>query len=204
MRDQFALRFVTAKGNGWTQTVEEQSNSPMYGRKENHNVLHFATNAKLPAEYETLIISGVGARLGEHGLTKITADPSIAAYRYQSAHSSTHSSTHNEHCIFFSDGKPWKLEGWSSDAEFLYWGPGATASRRTLICCKGTYVEWSGYSIVTAKRTVLRCEVIESGNQFELISSDPDAVVINREGWTTLLGKDSPELAGKLTSEEKS
>jgi hypothetical protein len=204
VRDQFALRFVTAKGKGWTQTVEEQSNSPMYGRKENHNVLHFATNAKLPAEYETLIISGVGARLGEHGLTKITADPSIAAYRYQSAHSSTHSSTHNEHCIFFSDGKPWKLEGWSSDAEFLYWGPGATASRRTLICCKGTYVEWSGYSIVTAKRTVLRCEVIESGNQFELISSDPDAVVINREGWTTLLGKDSPELAGKLTSEEKS
>ena len=110
----------------------------------------------------------------------------------------------DEHCIFFSDGKPWKLQGWSSDAEFLYWGPVVAATKRTLIFCKGTYVEWSGHAIVTAKRTVLRCEVIESGNQFEIISSDPDAVVVNREGWTTLLAKDSPQLAGKLTAGEKS
>lgn len=199
VRDGHGLRFLTAKGSSWTQTVEEQSNSPMYGKKENHNVLHFAIKTKLPAECETLIISGADAMLAESSLTRITANSSIVAYRYQSGHSSTH----NEHWIVFSDGKPWSLEGWSSDAEFLYWGPGATASKRTLICCKGTYVEWSGHAIVTAKRTVLRCEAIESGNQFEIISSDPDAVVVNREGWSMLLANDSPELAGKLASGEK-
>ncbi len=198
--DGHGLRFLTVKESGWTQTVEEQSNSPMYGKKENHNVLHFATKAKLPAECETLIVSGAGAMLAEQSLTRIAADPAVAGYRYQY----DHSSTHNEHCIFFSDGKPWKLQGWSSDAEFLYWGPVVAATKRTLILCKGTYVEWSGHAIVTAKRTVLRCEVIESGNQFEIVSSDPDAVVVNREGWTTLLAKDSPQLAGKLTAGEKS
>jgi hypothetical protein len=167
----------------------------VYGRKEDHDVLHFTTQAHLPVEFVTLMIAGANATLSEQRLTRIASHSSVAGYGYQAAQ--------DEHSIVFGDGKPWKLDRWSSDAEFLYWGPGGSDSKRTLICCNGTYVEWSGQTIVTAKRAVLRCEAIESGNQFELVSSDPDAVVVNREGWRMLVAKDSPQLAGKLTSEEK-
>jgi hypothetical protein len=195
LRDGRGLRFLTVEGCGWTETVERQSLSPVYGRKEDHDVLHFTTQAHLPVEFVTLMIAGANATLSEQRLTRIASHSSVAGYGYQAAQ--------DEHSIVFGDGKPWKLDRWSSDAEFLYWGPGGSDSKRTLICCNGTYVEWSSQTIVTAKRAVLRCEAIESGNQFELVSSDPDAVVVNREGWKMLVSKDSPQLAGKLTSEEK-
>jgi Heparinase II/III-like protein/Heparinase II/III N-terminus len=195
VRDGRGLRFVTIEGCGWRQTVERQSYSPVYGRKEDHNVVRFSTRAHLPAEGATLIVSGARATLAEQYLTRISADSSVAGYRYQAAQ--------DEHSIVFGDGKPWKLDDWSSDAEFLYWGPGGSDSRRTLICCNGTYVERSGQKIVTAKRAVLRCEVIESGNQFDVVSSDPEAIDVRREGWTMLLAKGSPQFAGKLVSEEK-
>jgi hypothetical protein len=195
VRDGRRLRFLTVEGCGWKQTVGRQSYSPVYGRKEDHEVVQFSTSAHLPVEFATLMVSGANATLPEQHLTRIAADSSVAGFRYQAAQ--------DEHSIVFGNGKPWKLDHWSSDAEFLYWGPGGSGSKRILICCNGTYVEWSGQTIVTAKRAVLRCEAIESGSQFELVSSDPDAVVVNREGWRMLVATDSPQLAGKLTSEEK-
>ena len=195
VREGQALRFVTIEGCGWTQTVERQSNSPMYGRKEDHNVLRFATWAHLPAEFATLMALGARATLADQHLTRIPAQSSVAGYRYQAAQ--------DEHSIIFGDGKPWKLDDWSSDAEFLYWGPGGSGSKRTLICCNGTYVERSGHAIITSKATVLRCEAIESGDQFEVVSSVPEAVVVDREGSRMLLAKGSPQFAGKLASEEK-
>ena len=194
VRDGRGLRFVTVEGCGWTQTVERQWYSPVYGWKEDHNVVRFATRAHLPAEFATLMVSGTRATLAEHRLTRIPADSAVAGYRYQAAQ--------DEHSIVFGDGKPWKLDDWSSDAEFLYWGPGGGDSKRILICCNGTYVERSGQKIVTAKRAVLRCEVIESENQFEVVSPD-ETVDVWREGWTMLLAKDSPELAAKINLEEK-
>ena len=93
----------------------------------------------------------------------------------------------DEHHIIFGAGKPWKLERWSSDAEFLYWGQIGDSPTQTLICCNATYVEWSERPVVTAKRTVLRCEIIGSANQFDVVSSDPEAIVVDREGWRMLL-----------------
>jgi hypothetical protein len=195
VRDRRGLRFVTMDGCGWTQTVERQSYAPVYGKKAGYSVLRFATRAHLPTEFATLMVSGTQAALAEHYLSRIPADSSVAGYRYQSGQ--------DEHSIVFGDGKPWKLDDWSSDAEFLYWGRGGSDSKRILICCNGTYVERSGHAIVTSKRTVLRCEIIESGDEFEVVSSDPEAVVVDREGWRMLLAKGSPELAAKIVSEEK-
>ena len=73
---------------------------------------------------------------------------------------------------------------------------------QTLICCNATYVEWSERPIVTAKRTVLRCEIIGGEKQFEVVSSDPESVVVNREGWRMLLEKSSLQTAGKFTEEK--
>lgn len=197
--DGHGLRFVTVERNRWTRSVEEQPNSPVYGKKENHNVLHFATRAKLPAEFVTLLVPVADAAPSDHKLTKIASSstqPPVVGYRYKTIQ--------DEHCIFFGQGKPWKLDQWNSDAEFLYCGRVGDAPSQTLICCNATCVEWAERTILTAKRAVLRCEIIGSGDQLEVISADPEAVVVNREGWKMLLSNCSPQLAGKLTPEEKS
>jgi hypothetical protein len=199
LRDGRGLRFVTVEGNGWTQSVEEQPNSPVYGKEENHKVLRFATKAQLPAEFVTLMLPADDAERSEHQLTRIAASSSspsspVVGYRYKTGQ--------DEHCIFFGQGKPWKLNQWSSDAELLYWGSAGDPPTQTLVGCNATYLEWSERAIVTAKRAVLRCETIGNGNQYEVVSTDP-AVAVNREGWKILLAQGSPQLAGKLTSEEK-
>jgi hypothetical protein len=199
LHDGRGLRFVTVEGNGWTQSLEEQPNSPVYGKKENHKVLRFASKAQLPAEFVTLMLPAADSERSEHQLTRIAtssfSSSPVVGYRYKTGP--------DEHCIFFGQGKPWKLNQWSSDAELLYWGSAGDPPTQTLVCCNATYVEWSEQKIVTAKRAVLRCETIASGNQFEVVSTDPEAVVVNREGWKILSAQASPQLAGKLTSEEK-
>jgi len=192
------LRFVTVESNGWTRSIEEHPNSPVYGKKENHAVLHFASQAKLPAEFVTLLLPVADSTTSEHKLTKIAA-PSpfpVVGYRYKA--------NGNEHSMFFGQGRPWKLDHWSSDAEFLYWGGVGDGPTQSLIFCNATYVERAGRTIVTAKRAVLRCEIIGSGSQFEVVSTDPEGVVVNREGWKLLLADGRPQLAGKLASERKS
>ena len=194
-----SLRFVTVDSNGWTESVEEQPYSPAYGKKENHRVVHFTTSAHLPAEFVTLMIpaSGVSDDLSrsEHKFTRIVTPSSSPAVGY------CYKTDRDEHRIVFGAGKPWKLEQWSSDAEFLYWGQ-AGDSTQTLICCNATYVEWSERPIVTAKRTVLRCEIIGTEKQFKVVSSDLEAIVVDREGWKMLVEKSSLQPVGKFTEEK--
>jgi len=192
--DGHGLRFVTVEGSGWTESAEELPNSPVYGKKENHNVLHFATKAQLPTEFITLMVPATDASRSEQKLTRIGKSSSPAAgYCYKTAH--------GEHYVIFGQGTAWTLDQWSSDAGFLYWG--GAGDTQTLICCNATYVRWSGQTIVTAKRPVLRCEIIEREDQFEVVSSDPESVVVDREGWRLLRANGSLQLAGKLAGEEK-
>ncbi len=204
LSDGHGLRFVTVNGNGWTERVEEHPNSPAYGKKENHSVVHFTTSAHLPAEFVTLLIPSMTAAStvlrdvshSEHSLTRIVAPASMPAVGYCCK------TERDEHHIIFGAGKPWKLERWSSDAEFLYWGQIGDSPTQTLICCNATYVEWTERPVVTAKRTVLRCEIIGSANQFDVVSSDSEAIVVGREGWRMLLEKSSLQPAGKFTEEK--
>jgi hypothetical protein len=194
--DGHGLRFVTVEGSGWTESAEELPNSPVYGKKENHRVLHFATKAQLPTEFVTLMVPASDASRSEHTLMRIAKSSQqtpAAGYCYKTAH--------GEHCVIFGQGTPWTIDKWSSDAGFLYWG--STGDTQTLICCNATYVRWSDQTIVTTKRAVLRCEIIERGNHFEVVSSDPESVVVSREGWRLLRANGRPQLAGKLAGEEK-
>jgi hypothetical protein len=196
------LRFVAVDGNGWTESVEDQPHSPAYGKKENHCVVHFTTSAQLPAEFVTLMVpaSGVSHDVSrsEHRLARIVAPSSVSAVGY------SYKTNRDEHHIIFGGGKPWKLDHWSSDAEFLYWGQIGDSPAQTLVCCNATYVQWSERPVVTARRTVLRCEIIGSEKQFEVISSDPESVAVDREGWRMLLERSILQPAGKFTAEEKS
>ncbi|HXW89059.1 MAG TPA: heparinase II/III family protein [Terriglobales bacterium] len=192
------VRFVTVEGHGWTREVEERPHAPVYGKKESHSVLHFASRRRLPAEFLTLLSPVEDAPGSRPKLTKLRAfssQPSaVAGYRYQTAR--------DEHCMFFGEGKPWKLDRWTSDAEFLYCGRRPEASAQTLIACKATYVRWAGRTIVTAERAFLRCEIIGGRSQCDVVSPDLERLTVEREGWRMLVANGSPQLAGDLNSEQ--
>jgi glycosyltransferase involved in cell wall biosynthesis len=174
------LRFITVDGHGWSRSVEDQFHSPVYGVKQTHKALHFATRAKLPTEFVTLLIPVSTTKRSDDKLVKIpaqSASGSCIGYRYKTSS--------DEHCFFFGQGVPWKMDSWSTDAEVLYFGRSADASEVSLFCCNATFVEWEGKKIVSAKKPVLRCEVI--GSPAAVVSSDPDAVTVDSEAWKTLL-----------------
>ncbi|HKV81095.1 MAG TPA: heparinase II/III family protein [Candidatus Sulfotelmatobacter sp.] len=179
------LRFMTVDGHGWSRRVEEQFHSPVYGVKHAHRTLHFATRAKLPTEFVTLLMPVLTARSSEDSLVKIPAQSaasgSCIGYRYKTSS--------DEHCFFFGQGAPWKMDSWSTDAEVLYFGRSADASEVSLFCCNATSVEWEGKKIVSARKPVLRCEVI--GSTAAVVSSDPVAVAVDSEAWKTVLNSSS-------------
>jgi len=187
--DHAGLRFVTVEGHGWSRTVEEFPDSPVYGQQQKHGALHFATKAKLPAEFVTLLVPSAGESDDKHALTSMAAESSpVVAYRYRTAG--------QEHSFFFGQGEPWKLQDWSSDAEFLYvrQAGGALAE---IIACNASFVERGTRKLLTAQRPVLRCEIIRGG-PLEVVSSDPEAVTVEREAWGTA-AKSDPQLVIKLS-----
>ena len=172
------LRVVTVDGHGWSRTVEDQFHSPVYGVKQTHKALHFSTRAKLPAEFVTLLIP-TSEKSVEGSLAKIPAETDgCVGYRYRSAS--------DEHCLFFSEGSPWKIDSWSTDAEFLYLSRARDGAVVTFVCCNASFVEWKGHKMMTAKSRILRCE-LSGGDPVNVISSDPDAVTVDIEGWKALL-----------------
>jgi hypothetical protein len=179
--DPAGLRFMTVDEHGWSRSVEEHFHSPVYGVKETHKAIHFATGAKLPTEFVTLLIPVSTTKRSDDNLVKIPAQSatsgSCVGYRYKTSS--------GEHCFFFGQGAPWKMDSWSTDAEVLYFGRSTDASQVSLFCCNASYVELEGKKIVSARKPVLRCEVI--GSAPAVVSSDPDAVTIDAEAWKTLL-----------------
>ena len=98
-------------------------------------------------------------------------------YRYRTAS--------EEHCFFFSEGSPWKIDSWSTDAEFLYLQH-ASDGAVTFVCCNASFVEWEGHKMMTAKSRVLRCE-LSGTDPVNVISSDPEAVKVDNDVWKALL-----------------
>lgn len=187
--NQGSVRFVTVSGHGWTRTVEEFPHSPVYGQQQKHSALRFSTRAKLPAEFVTLLLPSAAQSREEHNLTSMTAESSgVVAYRYRTAG--------QEHLFFFGKGEPWKLQDWSSDAEFLYVRQSGGAFAE-IIACNASFVERGPRKLLTAQRPVLRCEII-AGEPLDVISSDRDAVTVEREAWGTT-AKGDPQLEIKLS-----
>ena len=187
--DHAGLRIVTLEGHGWSRAVEEFPHSPVYGQQQKHNALHFATKTELPAEFVTLLLPSAGDSHDEHNLTSMAAESSpVVAYRYRTAG--------QEHSFFFGQGEPWKLQDWSSDAEFLYVRQAGSALAE-IICCNASFVERGTRKLLTAKRPVLRCE-ISAGDPLEVVSSDPEAVTVESEAWGTA-AKGDPQLVIKLS-----
>jgi hypothetical protein len=184
-----ALRFVTVENHGWSRAVEEFPHSTVYGQQQKHSALRYSTKAKLPAEFVTLLLPSVAESDGDHNLTKLATESSpVVAYRDRTAG--------QEHLFFFGQGEPWKLQEWSSDAEFLYVRQ-AGGSLDEIIACNASFVERGTRKLLTAQRPVLRCEII-AGEPLEVISSDRDAVTVDREAWATAV-KGDPQLEIRLS-----
>lgn len=173
------LRLLTVDGHEWARSLEPHSDSPAYGQKQDHSVLHFAIRTQLPTEFVTVLQSSADVENSEHRLTKLDPHASpvspVVGYRY--------GTRKDEHCIFFGSGKEWKLDAWKSDAEFLYRTRVSDAGQNILIACNATFVEWEDRRIITMKRPVLRCEII-GGEQPEIVSTEPEAVMLDHEAWT--------------------
>lgn len=166
------LSILVDENHGWSPDILSEDWSPVYGRKERHNVLHFGTVANLPAEFVTVLLPWTGIKSGVGSLTRIgppSAEESVVGYRFKTAEEERH--------IFFGQGKPWTLFPWSTDAEFLYSGQSQDQTHRTVICCNASYVEAGGRKIISSPRTRLRCEIISVEGEVQVISSDQDTVV---------------------------
>lgn len=187
--NQGRLRFVTVEGHGWSRAVEEFPHSPVYGQEEKHTALRFSSRIKLPAEFVTLLLPSAVESRDEHNLTSLAVEPSpVIAYRYRTAN--------QEHSFFFGKGDPWKWQDWSSDAEFLYVRQVGGVLAQVIACTAG-FVERGTRRLLSAPSPILRCEII-AGEPLEIVSSDRDAVTVEREAWGTSV-KGDPQLEIKLS-----
>ena len=183
------LQIVNVHGNDWVRAIEKQPHSPAYGRRETHVALHFTAKRKLPVEFVTILQPVQKGEFLERRLVLVPSSKadSVVGYRYESGDI--------EHFMFFGQGRPWTLGGWSSDAEFLY----STISQtgRLLICCRATYADWNGRRIISAAKPVLRVEVF-GGDEPEFVSPNADAVTIDHEAWR-MFTELNPQIALKVT-----
>ena len=173
------VRILTVDDGDWKRSLEQRPHSPVYGRREDHSVLHFSAKAHLPAELVTLFVPSVAAESSQGKLTRIGGQDSEAAgYSYRAANA--------EHFFFFGDGTRWSLNGWSSDAEFLFVGPRAEPnSGQRIICCNFTRLEWNRQKLIQATRSIERLE-ITGPEKAEAVSSDPEALHLDAATWKAL------------------
>ena len=169
--DGSGLCLLTAETAGWSREVLEDCWSPAYGIKSPTCTLRLAAVTQLPTEFVTVLVPG---KVEEGARTAATLDPlgltRLGAYRYVTAEA--------EHVLCFArEPGAWQAGAWGSDAEFLYFMASRDGSHSKLICCNATTVSFAGRQIVSSPKSMLRCEIICTGRQFETFSSEPGATV---------------------------
>ena len=160
------LCVITAENETWARDVRREWFSPVYGRKEALNVLHFGTVAALPAEFVTLLRplgdGRVPATTFRHLKTDAAAE--VSGYHYEAAD--------EEHTVFFaSPGRAWSYGFWETDAEFLYWG--RRRARHLLISWNGSFIKAAGHSLISCPRPTW-CEVSIQDDAIEVSGSGAD------------------------------
>lgn len=178
------LALLHAQSSGWMEEVRKEFWSPAYGQKAPMTVLNFSIHTEVPAQCSVLLVTLEKVQSSPGSFKRIGGplpDPPVSAYRYESQAM--------EYSFFFGEqGKPWRQDSLSSDAEFVCWGrkPGSVEQR--LILCNGSYVAIDGGPGLQFKRQVLRGEVVLGGNAKEVFSSDPEAI----EEKSTPLDRQTP------------
>jgi hypothetical protein len=80
----------------------------------------------------------------------------VTGFRYDARGSSHH--------FFLSQGTPWQIGPWSSDAGFVYCRVSETDDRYQVILCDGTFVAAGGDVLLRFAVPVARCEIEASSD----------------------------------------
>ena len=170
-----ALDLMTPGGSTWSSQIEAGAWSPAYGESQPAPVLHFSTVASLPTEFVTLFRSRQDATVPTGSFRAIGKNAAVSGYAYLDGD--------EQHRMFFADsGKPWILEHFSSDAEFLYWQHDQKRDRVMLIVCGGSSVSFAGREVVTSPMRVSYYEVLWENGSVKLSGPGSEAVSV-REVW---------------------
>lgn len=175
-----SLAILTAEGHGWSREVRSERWSPVYGSSETAQVVRFAANRELPAEFVTLLIAGAaaGEELGQ--LIRSDRGEGVAsAYRYVFPEPSRQNECHS--FVFGGESGAWTQGSWTSDADFLYSHHDRAGRLCCLVLCNGTYADFDGERLVSCDRRVSYAEVSRgndprSKDQWELSGSDASQV----------------------------
>lgn len=178
------LAILPAQSSGWIEEIDKDFWSPAYGQKAPITRLNFSIHTKMPAQCCVLLVTLEKVQSSPGSFQRIggrETDPSVSAYRYESPAS--------EYSFFFAEqGKPWRQDSLSSDAEFVCWSRKPGSVEQNLILCNGSYVAVDGGPGLQFKRHVLQGEVVLRRNVKEVFSSDPEAI----EDKSTPLDRQSP------------
>jgi hypothetical protein len=171
------IALFSAAEENWSGTAEHGAWSAAYGSQEPATEVRFTTVTTLPAEFATLVAPIGPSSEDADPQAKLVRDssfPGLSVYRFVS--------NGEEHCFIFAQQKSWAFHEWKSDAEFFYRGS-ANGKLELLIFCNGTYVEFRGNRIVSSSRRTLRCEIVYSDGNTQVVCSEND-IVISQEGMS--------------------
>ncbi|MGH9345338.1 MAG: alginate lyase family protein, partial [Terriglobia bacterium] len=134
------LALVPVEAHGWSQEVRRGHVSPAYGVEEPAPVARFSTHAQTPGDF-ALILQPVGE--APESLGKFTRSGGEGAVRY------LYRTAVGQHLFFFSDsGLPWEIDGWKSNARFIYLGTNERGGELRAAFCSGTFLDATGQCIL--------------------------------------------------------
>jgi hypothetical protein len=167
------LAILGIQDHNWSRSLEQSWCSPAYGYREPITVLRFAADAKLSAEFATLLIPLTSGQAGLGKFSRIRQGiENASGYFYRD--------NYNDHWLLFSNGQPWHAGSWSSDAGLLYYRVQRGGSERELVLLHGSRLEIHGRAVIKGKASVAQCEILSSGGRVRILSPQADNIVLHQ------------------------
>jgi hypothetical protein len=176
------LDVVSTADNRWRQTIGNGTWSPAYGEAQPAPVLYFSTVASLPTEFVTLFRSRENASVRPGTLKTVGESSSVRAYVY--------AERDEEHRFFFATAsQDWAADGWSSDAEFVYWGYDRRQDRGLLILVGGTKIICAGQAIAECSKRAAFCEVLWESGHAQMMGTEDNRITVHDSAFRSLMAE---------------
>jgi len=165
-----SLSFLPAQHPGWTEELDTQLCSPLYGRKAGMTVLRLHANVALPAEFATLLITSEYACGSMESFQWVEhADSAVSEYRYKT--------DGIEYSFMFNErGSAWRRGSVASDAKYVCHRTGPEESEKLLFLCDGTYARAAALDLSCSRR-VCWAE-LSFRDDLQTVSSSDDSAVL--------------------------
>lgn len=166
--------------NCWSHKIENGTWSPAYGEAQPAPVLQFSTVASLPTELATQFRLRENANIQSGALKTVGESSGARGYVY--------AESDEEHRFFFSPAnRHWTVDGWSSDAEFVYWGYDRKHDLGLLIFCGGMQVGVAGQPVAECSRPASFCEVLWENGRARSLGTDENQITVHDSALRSLI-----------------